>query len=133
MPGLRTTETPIEMVFELSGSDETVVGAIGVAVDPGVEFCIDTDRVPWDVSVPEDPELELRAKVSRISGMQRAREAASDAKEDAGMIRGANGQRIMSVRVSDHCNRGMTQFERRPCGRSFCPLCDGFVDPVRRT
>ena len=132
VPGVTVVETPIADAFDFSGDSKIVVGLVSIAIDPGVEFYLDTTRAPWIIGYGTD-DLEDRAEVCRAEAIRIARQNAVDSSEKAGIIQGAKGQRILSVRVSDHCEHDPADYERRPCGHCYCRNCDGFVDPKRKT
>ena len=125
-------ETPIADTLDYNTSGPYVIGSIGVAIDPGVEYFLDTASAPWVLGKATE-ELVDRANVCRAQAINCARQEANSSKERAGFIQGARGQRILSVRVNDHCEHDQSNYERRPCGHCYCRLCDGFVDPKKRT
>ena len=126
-------EAPLASVFDMNDVDGQgcVFGTMMVRVDPQQEYYLDTETAPWKVG-EETQKLKDRALISKIGGVTEARTKAINAEEDAGWYVGAKGQKILSVKLSDHCEHDESNFQRRPCGHMFCTRCDGFVDPASR-
>ena len=118
-------------VFDLSSDEPLLVGTIRVTAEAGEEWCICDGVEPWTTGLPT-PELEAAAQISRIRGMAEARMHAERAPEDVGVIQGPSGQKIMSVRINDHCEHDESHHQRRPCGHFYCERCDGYVCPRTR-
>ena len=55
-------------MFDLSGEGDYVLGAIGVTVDPGCQYTLDSSNAPWKIAEP-DEDCEMMAQVSRFAGM----------------------------------------------------------------
>ena len=125
-------ETPVADMLNFEGSGPYVIGSVGVAIDPGVEYFLDTASAPWVLGEATEEHLD-RANVCRVQAIKCARREASNSDKRSGLIQGARGQRILSVRVNDHCEHDQSGYERRPCGHCYCSRCDGFVDPKKRT
>ena len=97
-------------------------------MEPGHTVCLAEDVLLWTVG-GGDGERVCKAQLSRRQGLQESRAKAELSDDKAGIIQGANGANILSVRLSDRCDRDPEQHVTKPCGHVFCPRCNGYVCP----
>ena len=106
VPGLTVVEGPVSRAVE-PGSD---VGAVMVAVDPGVEVLVSESNCPWKVGIagPEEKKLEERAIAA---GVEQARLAAATSKEKCLVFDGEGDEKVLSLKIADTCPHDAKNWE----------------------
>ena len=113
-PGCRVVEGPLQ----------TGPSQVAVAVEPGARVVICGTRTPWRVC-DYTPEVAACAAVSAVLTDELGQAAAQTAEERAGYLVNEHGERILSVRLQDKCERKEEMWERKPCGHVWCKMCNG--------
>ena len=103
-------------------------GHVTAAVDPGARVAVTATNTPWNV-VPITPASAAKAALCRVMTAELGRSQARQAPDREGYLRGASGEKILSVRVHDQCNHPSQHWEPRSCGHVWCKMCNGFVHP----
>ena len=107
------------------------VGVVNVAIQPGFTIFIDDGTQPWELSAPEPEETIMYNESLRARAFE-SNDEARRSQDSVGVYYGADGQKVLSVRMNDYCRHDPSKWERKACGHQWCSMCAGYVDESTR-
>ena len=129
-------EEPLRDLLGRWGQDgESLVtcGRITVIATGEEPVRIDALHQPWRLGQVDPEGKEMYEKGLKEANHRGLVHADIDLGERTGVISGEQGERVLLVKLNDSCEHDSNQWVETDCGHVWCPMYDGFVDPMVRT
>ena len=95
-----------------------------MALDPGAQLKIAGSRVPW-TAVEQSAEMMARAAASAFLTAEFSRQRARQSRKEVGYLCTEHGEKVLSVRLYDHCTHEQTHWVTKSYGHAWCKTCGG--------